>query len=167
MEFLETIENMAFPTWVRESPSLFAYTTILTLHAIGLSTVVGLNTVVALRLLGYAKAVPLPALRGLVKPMYVGFWINAISGVCLFWASLTNMVGSLYFWSKLGFVLLAMINLLYASKKIFTHSDFLANRAVPPGGRRTAWLALLFWGAAILCGRVVAYPGILGNIIGL
>jgi hypothetical protein len=167
MGFLETLENMAFPTWVRQSPTVFAYTTILTLHAIGLSTVVGLNTVVAMRLLGYAKAIPLAALRGLVKPMYVGFWINAISGVCLFWASLTHMVASKYFWFKLFFILLAMINLNYICKKVFTHPDFLNNRAVPPGGTRAAWLALLFWGCAIVCGRVTAYPGILGNLIGI
>lgn len=167
MEFLETIENMAFPTWVRQSPSVFAYTTILTLHAIGLSTLVGLNTVVSLRLLGFAKAVPLPALRGLVRPMYVGFWINALSGLSLLWASLTNMTDNKYFWCKLVFILFAMLNLNYICKKVFAHPDFVNGIRVPPGGQRAAWLSLLFWSAAIVCGRVTAYPGILGNLIGI
>jgi len=38
--------------WVRESPSIFAYTTILSLHAIGLA-IIGIRTLIALRLLGF------------------------------------------------------------------------------------------------------------------
>ncbi len=69
---IEAIENSAYAIWVRESPSIFAYTTILSLHAIGLAIIVGINTVVALRLLGFvpgdsaaaaAQAVPLDVLR--------------------------------------------------------------------------------------------------------
>jgi len=52
MSFINAVENSAYATWVRESPSILAFTTILSLHAMGLAIVVGLNTVVALRLLG-------------------------------------------------------------------------------------------------------------------
>jgi hypothetical protein len=166
MSVIEAIENSAFPVWVRESPSIFAYTTILTLHAVGLATVVGLNLVLALRLLGVAKPIPLSGLQGLIKPMYAGFWINFASGASLMMASLTNVMTSFYFWCKLGFVLLAMINLEYTRRSLLKHPDIAQGR-LPPNSVRTAVLALLFWAGAIVCGRVVAYPGILGNIIGV
>jgi hypothetical protein len=77
---LEAIENSAYAVWVRESPSIFAYTTILSLHAIGLAIIVGINTLIALRLLGFVKEIPLAPLRKLFPWMYLGFAINAFSG---------------------------------------------------------------------------------------
>jgi len=35
--FLETLENLGFSTWVRESPSKLAYPTILWLHVMGMA----------------------------------------------------------------------------------------------------------------------------------
>ena len=51
---LEAIENSAYPTFVRESPSLWGYTLVLSLHAMGLAVVVGVSAAIALRLLGFA-----------------------------------------------------------------------------------------------------------------
>lgn len=166
MAFLEAIENMAFPTWVRQSPSIFAYTTILTLHAVGLSTLVGLNTVISLRILGVAKGIPLTMLVTLKRAMYAGFWINLTSGLILLWASLTHMVVNRYFYAKLIFIVLAMINLSFLCNRVLTHPGLRENQ-LPEGAVRAAWLSLLLWTAAIICGRVTAYPGILGNLIGI
>ena len=58
-QIFNTVEQSAFSTWIRESPSLFAFYFILLFHTIGLSFVVGANTVVDLRLLGVARALPL------------------------------------------------------------------------------------------------------------
>jgi hypothetical protein len=44
---LEAIENSAVATFVRESPSLFGYTAVLCLHAIGPAIVVGAAKAVA------------------------------------------------------------------------------------------------------------------------
>ena len=65
MGLIEAIESSGFAAWVRESPSIFAYTSILALHAMGLALIVGLNTVIALRLLGFAPGLPLAPLRKL------------------------------------------------------------------------------------------------------
>ena len=61
-----------FATFVRESPSLFGYTTVLSLHAIGLAVVVGVSTVVALGLLGYVHDMPLRPIARLYPLMYTG-----------------------------------------------------------------------------------------------
>jgi hypothetical protein len=84
---IEMLDAMAYPTWVRSSPSIFAYTMINSLHAIGLAILVGTHTVVCLRLLGALKQLPLAKVRKLYPIMYTGMWINIFSGLSLFWAS--------------------------------------------------------------------------------
>jgi len=72
---LDYLQNLALAEWVRSSPSLFAYSTVLTAHGVGLGIVVGVNTVIALRLLGVARDIPLAALRRL----YGMVWIGSVS----------------------------------------------------------------------------------------
>ena len=62
---IDAIQNSAYAVWVRESPSFWAYTWILSLHAMGLAIIVGINTVVALRLLGFVPHIPINKLRQL------------------------------------------------------------------------------------------------------
>lgn len=101
MDLFEAIQNTAFPTFIRESPSLMAYTLALSLHAMGLAVVVGLSTVVALRVLGVASTIPLAPLERLFPVMYVGFWVNALSGLALLSANLTGMLANPPFSVKL------------------------------------------------------------------
>ena len=49
--------------WVRESPSVFAFPGILSVHAIGMALVVGLNAAIDLRILGFAPHVPLMEMK--------------------------------------------------------------------------------------------------------
>ena len=58
-DFLASLENSGFGLWVRESGSLWSYPTIIFLHSLGLSFVVGLNVAMNLRLLGVAARLPL------------------------------------------------------------------------------------------------------------
>jgi hypothetical protein len=89
---IDAIENSAYAIWVRESPSIWAFTTILSLHAMGLAIIVGINTMIALRLLGYVPTIPVNSLRKLYPWMYLGFTINAFSGLSLLAANLDNDV---------------------------------------------------------------------------
>src|SRR5688572_23358664 len=108
-DVLVAIENSGFPTWVRESPSLAAYTLVLSLHAMGLAIVAGLSSAVGLRLLGVAPTIPLAPLRSLFPFMYAGFWINAASGLALLAANATGMLANPMFYLKMGFVLAAVL----------------------------------------------------------
>ena len=66
------LEGTALATWVRESPSLWAYPTVLTLHTVGLGIVVGASAVVDFRLLGFAPRIPLPSLSPLFRVHLAG-----------------------------------------------------------------------------------------------
>ena len=155
---LEAIENSAYAVWVRESPSIFAYTTILSLHAIGLAIIVGIHTLIALRLLGYVQAIPLQPLRKLFPWMYLGFAINLFSGSSLLAANLSNDLGNWLFIAKLVFIALAMINLELTRMWVFDRPVIAAPGELPKHSRAVAIAALVLWGLAMIAGRFTAYP---------
>src|SRR5688572_2438441 len=84
IDLLSSLEASAFSTWIRESPSIWAYPTILTLHTVGLAVLVGANWMVDLRVLGFGRAVPLGVMSRAFPVMWAGFWLNALTGVVLF-----------------------------------------------------------------------------------
>jgi hypothetical protein len=159
---IEAIENSAYAVWVRESPSIFAYTTILSLHAIGLAIIVGIHTLIALRLLGFVPGIPLQPLRKLFPWMYLGFTINLFSGTSLFVANLSNDLGNWLFLAKLGFIALAMINLeltrIYVFDKPAAAGATAATTALPKHSGTFAIAALVLWSLAMVAGRFTAYP---------
>lgn len=163
---LEAIENSAYATWVRESPSIFAYTTILSLHAIGLAIIVGINYLIALRLLGFVSAIPLQPLRKLFPWMYLGFTINLFSGASLLAANLTNDLGNWLFICKLIFIALAMINLELTRINVFDRPGTVAADGLPKHARLFALSALVLWGLAMIAGRLTAYPNFVEAWIG-
>ena len=155
---IEAIENSAYAVWVRESPSIFAYTSILSLHAIGLAIIVGINTLVALRLMGFVPSIPLQPLRKLFPWMYLGFAINAFSGGSLLAANLTNDLGNWLFIAKLIFILFAMINLELTRMWIFDKPGPVGADGLPKHSRTVAVSALVLWSLAMVAGRFTAYP---------
>jgi hypothetical protein len=163
---IDTIENSAFAEWVRSSPSLFAYTSILSLHAMGLALIVGVNTVMALRLLGYAPALSAPALRQMYPWMYVGFTVNALSGVALLAANLRGDLENVMFIVKMAFIVLAMVNLELTRARVFDRPGVLESADLVRFARPFAIASLVLWGLAIVSGRLTAYPGLVRILFG-
>ena len=57
--FFILLEEGSIGLWVRESPSLLAFPTILALHAVGMGLLAGTNAAMDFRILGFARTVPL------------------------------------------------------------------------------------------------------------
>ena len=155
---IEAIENSAYAVWVRESPSFWAYTWILSLHAMGLAIIVGINTIVALRLLGYVPDIQVNRLRKLFPWMYLGFTINAFSGLSLLAANASNDLHNWMFFVKLSMIALAMVNLELTKAKVFNDPAVINNTGVPAGAKKFAIMSLVFWSIAIIAGRLTEYP---------
>ena len=81
MDWLIWLESLPSSVWVRESGSLWSYPTVLFLHTVGLAFAVGMSAVISLRVLGAAADMPLPALEPFYRVLWIGFWVNAASGV--------------------------------------------------------------------------------------
>ena len=147
-DLFTSIEGSTLAAWVRESPSIWAYATILTLHTVGLAIVVGANAVVDLRLLGWATAIPLTALRAAFPTMWAGFAINFATGVLLFMADATTKSVQTVFYVKLTCITLALIVARTISKGLRQQDDRL---------RAFAIASLFLWAGAIVAGRLMAY----------
>jgi hypothetical protein len=189
MEFLSWLENTEFCTWIRGSGSIWAYPLVLTLHTTGMGILVGFNWALDLRLLGVARQIPVLAMEKFFKVMWIGFWVNLITGVVLLAADATTKMTSWVFGVKMLFIILAMIVLVKMQKTVFVNPAHLhqsaaserpivqASRAgsqtvavlepsvageaqfVPANAKLLAILSLVFWTFSITAGRLMAYLG--------
>ena len=148
------IEGTALAAWVRESPSIWAYATILTLHTVGLAIVVGANVMVDLRLLGWAPAIPLAALRAVFPIMSAGLAINFASGILLFIADATTKSGQRVFYVKLACITLALVVARTIAKRL---GPAEAGHHIDASLRTLAIVSLCLWAGAIVAGRLMAY----------
>jgi hypothetical protein len=164
---IDAIQNSAYAVWVRESPSIWAYTTILSLHAMGLAIIVGINTIVALRLLGFVRDIPVNKLRQLYPWMYLGFTINAFSGLSLLAANLDNDIHNWMFGVKITMIVCAMINLELTKVRVFDTPAVVNGTGVPAEANRFAIASIVFWSLAICAGRLTEYPHFVAKFLGL
>jgi hypothetical protein len=116
MAILEWLEGNALSTLVRET-NLFYY--LLTAHSVGMGFLVGVNAMLDLRLLSFAPGLPLPAMKKLFPVMWVGFWVNAISGVVLVAAHATEHLRDPVFYIKLTAIALAIVILQIFDRRVF------------------------------------------------
>jgi hypothetical protein len=155
MSFLENIEQLGFSTWVSESKSIWAYPTILWLHVMGMGVVVGISAMISLRLLGVSPKTPLQPLEKLYPLIWVGFWVNAVTGTALLMASASKRMVDPMFYIKLVFVFAGLAVLQRTRKKVFRHLG--PADALPENARSLAWAALICWLGAVTAGRLLAY----------
>jgi hypothetical protein len=155
LDFLETIENSSFPTWVRETPTIFGYSTVLALHTFGMAFLVGLSGVVALRVLGVFRDLPLKPLEKFFPLIIIGFWVNALTGIVLASLAARSLAVNWDFYIKLVAIAFAIVGL--RKLKGFAFDTPWDGAEPPPGAKTWARLMLLFWGIAILAGRLTAY----------
>jgi hypothetical protein len=158
MEFLVWLEQLSFSTWVRESNSLLAYPSFLTLHTLGLAFLVGINAAIDLRILGFAPRMPLAPMEKLFPVMVAGFWVNAVSGLVLTMADATTKLINPVFYIKMGFIALAVVNIQLLRVYVFRDPS-LDKHPVLMKGRILACTSLVFWTGAITAGRLTAYLG--------
>lgn len=154
--FLDSVQNSAVGIWVSQSNSLWAYPTVLTLHTIGLSILVGSNAVIDLRLLGVGQHVPLAPLKKLFRPLWIGFWINATSGIALFFGAATRNGSQPIFFVKLGLIAVVLVVAGMIRSSVFGDRP-PPDAAIPPRARILAATSIILWIAAITAGRLMAY----------
>ncbi len=119
MDLLRAIENSGFGIWVRESGSIWSYPTIIFLHSLGLSFVVGMSVALDLRIVGFAPRLPLKPLERLYPIMWFGFWLNAASGIALLIADATTMLINPVFYVKMTCVAGAIAVMVVIKRQLF------------------------------------------------
>jgi hypothetical protein len=155
-EFLHELEQTGISTWLRESPSIFGFYFVLVFHTIGLSLLVGPNVVIDMRLLGVASDIPIAPLNRWFKIMWVGFIINATSGIILVLAYPVKALTNPIFYFKLIFIALSMWTLVRLKAAVFNDTNLNAG-IIAANAKRLAMTSLTFWFLAIAAGRLLAY----------
>jgi len=156
-DFATWLQGSALGVWTRESPSIWAYPTVLTLHTVGLGVLVGANAVIDFRLLGFAPRLPVPSLAPLYRFMWAGFAINAVTGIMLFASDATTKARQPVFYLKLALIAVALV-ITAVIRTTVERGPALRDGDLSPGPtRRLAALSLLLWAGAVAAGRLMAY----------
>src|SRR5437867_10771095 len=150
----KTIEESGISTWIRDSPSIFAYWFILSVHALGMGLLVGASVVIDLRILGVARDLPLAPLEELYRIIWIGFWIQVVSGTLLLIAYPTKALTNPEFYIKLTLIGLAVAVMQTIKKRVFGDSS-LTEAAMMMKGKALATCSLLFWVGAVTAGRLL------------
>lgn len=155
MALLASIEGSAFSTWLRESDSIWAFPTVLTLHTLGMMVLAGASSALDLRLLGIGRGIPIGSLRVLFPLMWGGFWLNLVTGSLLFCAYATTLGTVAMFFAKLFFVAVGVVTIVLIRREVYgTDAE---PPAVSGAARGLAIASMLVWVAAITAGRLLAY----------
>jgi hypothetical protein len=148
------IESTPFSIWLRESPSLWVFPFVLILHTVGLAFLVGANVAIDLRVLGVARGVPLRTLERYHLVMWIGFWVNAFSGVLLLIAYPTKALTNPIFYVKLALIV-AGLAIAVAIRARMPRSGLAEGATSRLRGLAIASLAC--WALSITAGRLLAY----------
>src|SRR5262245_57986523 len=158
VQLLEWIAETGLSTWIRSADTVWAYPMIITFHAAGLAVMVGLSVVVALRILGIARDLPLAGMERLYPAIWLGFWINAVSGAGLIISDPVGMLTNPLFLTKMLLVAAAVANVVLIQRRVI-RSPGVKSGILPSGAKRMAFASLLLWTAATTLGRLTAYLG--------
>jgi hypothetical protein len=156
MNFLEWLQNTPVAIFVAET--LWAYPLLETLHTLGMAMLLGTLGLINLRVLGYKRALSLIGTQDLLPIAWIGFTINAASGLLLFTSDAVNFFSSNTFRVKITLIILAGINAAILSRRIYGSGGEAV--ATGEGGATIKLLAgssLVFWVVAVICGRIYAY----------
>lgn len=145
------MQDLALSQWVLGS--IWGYPVFLTFHSLGLGLLVGLLLIIDLRVLGFAKPLPLSELRRLMPYVWFGFVLNAVSGVVLFMADATKDYYSNSFRWKMLSIVVGLAVAITLNRTVLREDT----RDTPPLAKVLATLSLVCWVGAIVSGRLIAY----------
>ncbi len=155
LSWLAVIEQTPLGVWLRESPSLLAFPFVLYLHTLGLAMLAGLSVGLDCWVLAARSWPQRLSLVGLYRTMWLGFGINAVSGVVLLIAYPAKALTNWVFFAKLLLIVGAVIVLERMRGEATTAMD--GDGSVSTRVRGLAVVSLLLWTGTILAGRLLAY----------
>lgn len=156
MGLLNWLESTSLAEWVRASA--YGWSSMLSLHAVGLALIVGVVFALNLRLLGLYRTLPYTSLHGLMGIAWIGIWVNIVSGLAIFTSQAVSYVSSVPFLLKILFIVLGIVNLTYTRRTLQRDAgQWEAAGSAPSIARWLGLSALALWLLALVMGRLIAY----------
>jgi hypothetical protein len=154
MYFLARIEETGFSIWLRESD--WGFFTALTFHSLALALVVGINLAINLRVLGFARLVPINLMNRFLPIMGIGFVVVVISGVLLLIAYPAKALTNVVFYLKIAAIIAALLLTSHFNKTLMQQpGEGLAR--ITSKQKKLAATALVLWIISVTAGRFLAY----------
>jgi hypothetical protein len=151
---LTWLESTKLAVWLNESPSVWAFATVLTLHTAGMAVLVGASWMLDLRLLGINRRVPLSDYRWVFPAVSIGLLVNVVTGVMLFIKNATKWGTAAPFLVKM-FLVITSVAVLWPLRSHVLRND--AGTEVSGNLRLLAIASILAWTGAVTAGRLLAY----------
>ena len=155
---LEWLEGLPWTTAIRESA--WGYPIIETAHVASVVAFAGLVIVMDLRLVGLAFThAPLTQIQRRLFPWQMaGLVPSTATGLLLCCIDPLRYYGNVFFWVKLGMLVLAGINALAFHRTTYRMAARWDEDPQVPGTVRLAGVvSLLLWSAIIVSGRLIAF----------
>ena len=152
--YFEWLQSLPLSRWIAESDSIWGFPFVLFLHSLGMVLSAGAAFVVALRLLGMGRPLPVSSLRVLFTIFWAGFFLNLVTGAILFAAHATTTGYVPIYYAKLALIVVGM--LLSAPIRKFVDGK-ASDGAIPARIKTLAAGSLVVWIGVITTGRLIAY----------
>jgi hypothetical protein len=128
------------------------------LHFVGMSVLLGTVGMFDLRLLGFARGIPIAALHRLIPLGISAYALNAITGFCFLSATPDQYLFNLAFRWKVTFFIVAGFNVLFFYARAFKRLQAHDPDAAPPLGARIAGgVSLCAWIGVMSAGRLLTF----------
>jgi hypothetical protein len=156
----------AFLVWLESSglgeamrKSAWMYPIVEIVHILGFALLVGATVMFDLRVLGFARGLPVrPLARHLLPWAWAGVALVIPAGLMMFTAHATEFATNPAFLLKLALLAGAGINAALFHAVPYRSADTWDTRGGAPGlARAGAGLSILLWIGVIACGRLIAY----------
>jgi hypothetical protein len=152
MGWLQSLESSSWSIWLKESPSIWGYPTLLFFHTLGIAFSAGPSVAIDLRILGVASRLPLAPLDAFFRVIWIAFAVNAASGAVLFASDATAKLANPAFIVKMTCVLIAIVITVMIRRRVFGDSQNNVGTS-----RYLAVASIICWFGAITAGRFIAY----------
>jgi hypothetical protein len=130
------------------------------LHFVGLALLVGAAGIFDLRLLGFLKALPLPAAMQMRTWAAVGIVINLVTGVMFFVAAPDQYVNNPAWWGKVLFLIVAVANVaVFETRQGRRILEISAEEDTPTSFKIAGAVSIASWAAVLYFGRMLPFIG--------
>jgi hypothetical protein len=153
---LNPLYHTAIGAFMRDSA--WAWPIFESIHFTGMALLAGTIVVFDLRLLGFARAVPVGPLHRLIPFGIAGFAMNLLTGVCFICAFPDQYLFNAAFRWKVVFILIAGMNVLFFYTRVFQRLEaFGVNVAPPLAARLVGGISLGAWIGVMSAGRLITF----------
>ena len=123
-----------------------------------MAVVAGTVTMICIRILGFARAVPLTLFARLSIVAWAGLVLNVVTGLALFSGDPVKFFYHPVFWIKMSLITLGAVSLWLVVRALQNAASMPeAGPETTAGTKLVAGCSLAFWAGAIIAGRLIAY----------